>query len=459
VQPISDSTRRGADAVPTFREILGRAHAAGRLDQLLAALPAPQLRHLGRDWGLRAKSFQYPPRLSQAGLAWTIWLFLGGRGAGKTYAGAQWVRGLALGLRDFAARPVGRIALVGETADDVRHVMVEGVSGILAAHAQRERPRWLPSRRQLVWDNGAVAQAFSAEDPESLRGPQFEAAWCDELAKWRHADATWNMLQFGLRLGERPRRLVTTTPRPMPLLRRLLVHPRAAITRARTHANAEHLAPDFLAEIEAEFAGTRLGRQEIDGEIVEDRVGALWTRDALETLRGEAPPALKRIVVAVDPPASSSRRADCCGIVAAGLDAANVVHVLADATLGAAKPGEWARVALALYHRLQADALVAEVNQGGEMVAAVIAEADASVPVVMVRASRGKYLRAAPVAQLYEQGRARHAGRFPALEDEMCGFGPDGLAEGRSPDRLDALVWAISYLALTPKAAPRLRAI
>jgi phage terminase large subunit-like protein len=247
---------------PTFRDILGRAHAAGRLDQLLAALPAPQLRHLGRDWGLRAKSFQYPPRLSQAGLAWTIWLFLGGRGAGKTYAGAQWVRGLALGLRDFAARPVGRIALVGETADDVRHVMVEGVSGILAAHAQRERPRWLPSRRQLVWDNGAVAQAFSAEDPESLRGPQFEAAWCDELAKWRHADATWNMLQFGLRLGERPRRLVTTTPRPMPLLRRLLVHPRAAITRARTHANAEHLAPDFLAEMEAEFAGTRLGRQE-----------------------------------------------------------------------------------------------------------------------------------------------------------------------------------------------------
>ena len=445
------------EPLPTFRDILGQARRAGRLGQLLTELHPRQIRLLGQDWGLRAKPFQYPPRLSQAGLAWTIWLFLGGRGAGKTRAGAQWVRGLALGLRDFAARPVGRIALVGETADDVRHVMVEGVSGVLAAHAHRERPRWLPSRRQLVWDNGAVAQVFSAEDPDSLRGPQFEAAWCDELAKWRYADATWNMLQFGLRLGERPRRLVTTTPRPMPLLRRLLVHPRAAITRARTHANAEHLAPDFLAEMEEEFAGALLGRQELDGEIVEERVGALWTRDALEALRGEARPARKRIVVAVGPPASSSRRADCCGVVAAGLDAANVVHVLADATLGAARPGEWARVALALYHRLEADALVAEVNQGGEMVAAVMAEADASVPVVMVRASRGKYLRAAPVAQLYEQGRARHAGRFAELEDEMCGFGPDGLANGRSPDRLDALVWAITHLALTPKAAPRLR--
>lgn len=447
------------DRPPTYRDILRRARSAGRLEELLGGLNAAHLNALGRDWGLRAKSFQYPPRLSQAGLAWSIWLFLGGRGAGKTYAGAQWVRGLALGLRDFARRPVGRIALVGETADDVRHVMIEGVSGILAAHANRERPRWQPARKRLVWDNGAVAQAFSAEDPESLRGPQFEAAWCDELAKWRRPDETWNMLQFGLRLGDRPRQLVTTTPRPIPLLRRLLVHPRAAITRARTQDNADHLAADFLAAMQEEYAGTRLGRQELDGEIVEDKPGALWSRGGLDALRIEKPPPLKRIVVAVDPPASSSRRADACGIIAAGLDAANLVYVLADASLGAARPGEWARAALALYHKLEADALVAEVNQGGEMVAAVIAEADASVPVVTVRASRGKYLRAAPVAQLYEQGRVRHAGRFPALEDEMCAFGPDGLAEGRSPDRLDALVWAIAELALTSKTAPRLRAL
>lgn len=448
-----------AEGPPTYRQTFSRAQAAGHLPRLLDGLRPSQFRLLAQDWGLRAKPFQYPPRLSQAGLAWTIWLFLGGRGAGKTHAGAHWVRGLALGLRDFAARPVGRIALVGETADDVRHVMIEGVSGILAAHTSRDRPRWQPSRKRLEWDNGAIAQAFSAEDPESLRGPQFEAAWCDELAKWRRPEETWNMLQFGLRLGDRPRQLVTTTPRPIKLLRRLLAHPRAAITRARTQDNAEHLAPDFLAAIEEEYAGTRLGRQELDGEIVDETPGALWTRDMLENLRGDAPTQLSRIVVAIDPPASSGRRADACGIVAAGLDAGRIVHVLADASLAGAKPNEWARAALGLYHRLQADALVAEVNQGGEMVAAVIAEADSSAPVVMVRASRGKYLRAAPVAQLYEQGRVRHAGRFPELEDEMCSFGPDGLADGRSPDRLDALVWAIAELALTPKSAPRLRAL
>jgi phage terminase large subunit-like protein len=243
------------------------------------------------------------------------------------------------------------------------------------------------------------------------------------------------------------------------LLRRLLAHPRAAVTRARTQDNAEHLAADFLAAMQEEYAGTRLGRQELDGEIVDDKPGALWTRNMIEGLRGDPPANLTRIVVAIDPPASSSRRADSCGIVAAGLDAANIAHVLADVSLGGAKPNEWARVALGLYHKLEADALVAEVNQGGEMVAAVISEADASVPVVMVRASRGKYLRAAPVAQLYEQGRVRHAGRFPELEDEMCGFGPDGLADGRSPDRLDALVWAISELVLSSKSAPRLRAL
>jgi phage terminase large subunit-like protein len=412
------------------------------------------------DWEFCARADQWPPRAAADGRPWRVWMILGGRGAGKTRAGAEWVKGLALGRPQFAAKPLGRIALVGETAADVREVMIEGVSGLLAAHGPRERPRWESSRRRLSWDNGAVAQAFSAEDPESLRGPQFHAAWCDELAKWRYAEEAWDMLQFGLRLGDWPRVLATTTPRPLPLIKKLLADPSVAATRAATRDNAANLAPAFLEHVLAQYAGTRLGRQELDGEMIEERRDALWTRDMLERCRVAAAPALTRIVVAVDPPASSGPRADQCGIVAAGVDALGVAHVLADATLGAARPSQWARAAIALYHRLEADALVAEVNQGGDMVRAVLHEADPAVPVIATRATRGKYLRAAPVAQLYEQGRARHVGAFCALEDEMCDFGPGGLSNGRSPDRLDALVWAVSALCLAPRAAePRVRRV
>jgi phage terminase large subunit-like protein len=311
-----------------------------------------------------------------------------------------------------------------------------------------------------VWDNGAIAQAFSAEDPESLRGPQFHAAWCDELAKWRYGRETWDMLQFGLRLGDWPRQLVTTTPRPTALLKELINDPATALTRALTRDNAANLAPAFLETIVKQYAGTRLGRQELDGEILDQRKDALWTRDMLEAARVAAAPPLARVVVAVDPPASSGKRADRCGIIAAGADADGTVYALADASLGAARPAQWARAAIALYHRLDADTLVAEVNQGGEMVRAVLNEADPSAPVTMVRATRGKYLRAAPVAQLYEQNRVKHVGALPALEDEMCDFGPEGLSSGRSPDRLDALVWAVTALALTPRPPrPRVRRI
>jgi phage terminase large subunit-like protein len=430
------------------------------LDELIAGLSAREIALLLDDWEFCARADQWPPRLAPNGEPWRVWMILGGRGAGKTRAGAEWVKGLALGRPQFACRPMSPIALVGESAADVRDVMVEGVSGILSVHARSERPRWESSRRRLTWENGAVAQAFSAEDPESLRGPQFCAAWCDELAKWRYAKETWDMLQFGLRLGEWPRQLVTTTPRPIPLLKRLLGEPGVVVTRAATRANAANLAPSFLESVLAQYAGTRLGRQELDGEIVEERANALWTRDMLESLRVDAAPRLARIVVAVDPPASSSKRADCCGIVAAGLDGQGIVHVLEDATLAAARPAHWARAAAALYHKLGADQLIAEVNQGGEMVRAVIHEVDPSAPVKEVRATRGKYLRAAPVAQLYEQGRVRHVGCFPALEDEMCDFGLDGLSSGRSPDRLDALVWAVTALALTPRVGePRMRRV
>ncbi|MFG1361569.1 terminase family protein [Xanthobacter tagetidis DSM 11602] len=412
------------------------------------------------DWELWARPDQMPPAATASGTPWHTWLLMGGRGAGKTRAGAEWVRALALGRPPFAAAPVSRIALVAESLSDLREVMVEGVSGLLAVHPPAERPAWEPSRRRLEWPNGAVAQGFSADDPESLRGPQFGAAWLDELAKWKRAEAAFDMLQFGLRLGTRPRQMVTTTPRPTALLRRLMGDPRSAVTRAGTRANAFHLAPSFLSEVIARYGGTRLGRQELDGEIIEDRPDALWTRAAIEAAREAAAPPLARVVVAVDPPASSRVGADACGLVAAGIDAGGTVHVLADESAAGQRPAQWAARAVALFRRLAADQVVVEVNQGGDMVCAVLAEVDPDVPVTEVRATRGKYLRAEPVAALYEQNRVRHAGAFPQLEDEMADFGTDGLSSGRSPDRLDALVWAVTALSLGPKpAAPRVRGL
>ena len=387
-----------------------------------------------------------------------IWLVTGGRGAGKTRLGAEWVTSLVRGLPPFARRAYGRFALVGETLADVRDVMVEGPSGIVTI-ARGARPRFEASRRRLVWENGAVAYMFSSEDPESLRGHQFEAAWCDEAAKWRHADACFDMLQFGLRLGESPRQIVTTTPRPTRLMKRLLADPSVLVTRMRTEENRANLAAGFFEAMQRRYGATSLGRQELDGEMIEDREDALWSRQMIEDAVDAAPGPLGRIVVAVDPPASSNRASDACGIVAAGLDGEGRAVVLADATLRAAKPRAWAERAVALFHGLEADCLVVEVNQGGEMAGAVIRTVDASVPVKPVRARRGKWLRAEPVAALYQQGRVRHAGRFPELEDEMCDFGPDGLSGGHSPDRLDALVWAIAELMPDRAANPRIRDI
>ncbi len=426
-----------------------------RIRPLLESLDPALLRLLDEDWLTLARDDQLPPPGD-----WTTWAFIGGRGAGKTRAGAEWVRALAFGDGALTPEKIGRIALIGETYADVRDVMIEGPSGLLALpRLGRARPLWQPSRRRLTFANGAVALVFSAEEPDSLRGPQFGAAWSDEVAKWRHADATYDMIQFGLRLGVFPRGLVTTTPRPIPLLRRLLSDPRTVVTRARTADNARNLAPDFLRTVVGRYAGTRLGRQELDGELIAERPDALWTREALEAARVAAAPVLMRVVVAVDPPVSSRAGADACGIVAAGLGPDGAAYVLADATLQQAPPERWARAALSLYHRLSADALVVEVNQGGEMVSTVLAEMDASVPVTPVRATRGKYLRAEPVSLLYAQARVHHVGALPALEDELCDFGPGGLSTGASPDRLDALVWALTHLLLTPRAEPRVRVL
>lgn len=400
------------------------------------------------DWEIWARDDQLPPEGD-----WTTWLLLGGRGAGKTRAGAEWVSSVA--RHDGTAR----IALIGETLGDARSVMVEGVSGLMSVYAGNARPDFEPSRRLVTWPSGAVAQLFSAEDPDALRGPQFSHAWADELAKWRRGEETWDMLQFGLRLGARPRQVVTTTPRNVRLLKRLIGEAGTVVSRARTEDNASNLAPSFLGAVVGRYRGTRLGRQELDAELLEDRPDALWSRAMLETARVAAAPALTRIVVAVDPPVTSGAKSDACGIVVAGRGADGRAYVLEDATIGAAGPMRWARAAVSAFHRYEADRIVAEVNQGGEMVATVLRQVDACVPVRSVRATRAKWLRAEPVAALYEQGRVSHAGAWPALEDEMCDFGRDGMSDGRSPDRLDALVWALTDLMLRDQAEPRVRVV
>ncbi len=407
-----------------------------------------------------ARADQLPPAVARNGKDWTVWLVLGGRGAGKTRTGAEWVRRMALGDARRGVAPVGRLALVGETFADVREVMIDGVSGLMAVHPRWERPSLEVGRRRLVWPNGAVAQAFSAEEPEALRGPQFDAAWCDELAKWPNAELAWDNLQFALRLGSRPREVVTTTPRPTPLLKRIAADGRTALSRAGTAANAWNLAPAFLDEVVSRYAGTRLGRQELDGEFVEERSDAFWSREQIEHVIVAPPPRerLAQIVVAVDPPAGSGSKS-CCGIVAAASMPDGRLIVLADASVEAARPEQWAGAVVALFRALEADRIVVEINQGGEMAESVLRHVDPSLPLAKVRASRGKHLRAEPVAALYAQDRVRHAGRFPALEDEMCLFGPGGLPDGRSPDRLDALVWALTALGDAERGRPRVRGL
>lgn len=411
---------------------------AGRFGHLLA-----------KEWIFTGRADQQPP----AG-AWRTWLVIGGRGSGKTRTGAEWVHDLA----SSGERSQLRIALVAETLGDAREVMIDGVSGICRI-ARRRRPEFEASRRRLIWPNGAMAQIFSSEDPESLRGPQFHYAWCDELAKWKYPDATWDMLQFGLRLGGDPRQLVTTTPRPLPLLKTIMADPSTWIASMPTAANAENLSPGFMDALERRYGGTRLGRQELDGELIEDREDALWSRAMLEAASAQMRPGpLRRVVVAVDPPAGSGQDS-CCGIVVAGQDETGRGVVLADCSVEGASPAAWANAVVEAYRRHEADRVVAEVNQGGDMVSAMLRSIDATLPVSMVRATRGKFARAEPVAALYEQGKVAHAARFAALEDQMCDMGPGGLSSGKSPDRLDALVWALTALMLENSAEPRVRGI
>ena len=398
---------------------------------------------------------------------WTTWVVLGGRGAGKTRAGAEWVRAQVEGAGPTDAGRCRRVALIGETIDQTREVMVLGESGILACSPPDRRPEWQASRKRLLWPNGAVAEVYSASDPESLRGPQFDAAWVDELAKWKRGQDTWDMLQFALRLGDAPRQVVTTTPRNNPLLREILADKATVQTSAPTRANRANLAESFLRYVTEKYKGSRLGRQELDGELLSADEGALWNFAALDAARVGQVPDLTRVVVAVDPPVTSGKNADTCGIVVAGVLANGPpvnwrAVVLKDASLQGASPQTWAAAAVEAFHQFGADRLVAEVNQGGELVESLIRQIDPLIPYRAVRASRGKVARAEPVAALYEQGRVAHVSGLNTLEDQMCQMGAQGYSGQGSPDRVDALVWAITDLMIDPAAvflAPRVRGL
>ena len=399
---------------------------------------------------------------------WRSWVILGGRGAGKTRAGAEWVRASVEGALPLSPGRCRRVALVGETLDQAREVMVFGDSGLLACSPPDRRPDWSATRRCLTWPNGAEAMVFSAHDPEALRGPQFDGAWADELGKWRKARETWDMLQFALRLGEHPQVCVTTTPRNIGVLKELLDLPSTVVTHAPTEANRANLAASFLDEVRARYGASRLARQELDGEMVCDVDGALWTQEMLERARLRvAPERLDRIVVALDPPAGDGAGSDACGIVVCGVNCEGPPQgwqgvVLEDASVQGLGPSGWARAAVDAFERWQADRIVAEVNQGGAMVEAVLRQVAPSVPLRRVSATRGKVLRAEPVAALYEQGRIAHARRFDLLEEQMGLMTSSGFQGQGSPDRVDALVWALTELITAPAEGwrrPRVRGL
>ncbi|HZV19328.1 MAG TPA: terminase family protein [Sphingobium sp.] len=409
---------------------------------LLADLGKPGRTWLRSAWRTQARPSQLPPPG-----AWSVWLMMAGRGFGKTRAGAEWVRAIA------EADGSARIALVGASLHEARAVMVEGASGLLAIAPPEQRPLWQPALRRLRWANGASATIYGAAEPDSLRGPQHSHGWADEIAKWPRATAAWDNLAMGLRLGVWPRLMATTTPRPVALVRRLAGDPAVRITRGRTWENRAALPAAFLAEMARQFGGTRLGRQELDGELILEADGALWTRDLLDRCRVTAVDAagregFARLVVGVDPPAGD--HGDACGIIVAAVDEAGRACVLEDATVERVGPERWARAVAAAAARWQADRVIAEANNGGAMVGAVLRAADIALPVRLVHAARGKVARAEPVAAAYEAGRVRHAGLFAALEDQLCGLILGGGYEGpgRSPDRADALVWALSALLL-----------
>lgn len=413
----------------------------------LCDLPARYLSEpeAGYNWNAMARPEQLLPEGD-----WQTWLILAGRGFGKTRTGAEAIRSWV------ASGKCRRIALISETEADVRRVMVEGISGILNICPPSERPKYIPSLNKLVWPNGAEAHIFSADRYDSLRGPQFDGAWIDELAKFRHPQEVWDQLSFALRLGDNPQVIITTTPKPVDLIQKLIKDPDVIVTRGSTFDNAENLSPTFLTNIRKRYEGTRLGAQELFGELLSQSEGALWNHEQLDKVRIVNPPQLQRIVVAIDPATTNHEGSDETGIVAVGVGHDGRCYVLEDLS-GKMPPGEWARQAVACFHRWKADRIVAEVNKGGDLVERIIRSIDPTISFKAVRATRGKFTRAEPVAALYEQGMVSHVSRgLEALENQMCTY-VSGISS-KSPDRLDALVWGVTELVLerqgmvTPKA-------
>jgi phage terminase large subunit-like protein len=430
---------------------------------LRAQMSADQWARASTMWRCTARLQQLPPPGD-----WRVWMLLAGRGFGKTRAGAEWVDALA------RANPGCSIALVGASHHDVRSVMVEGESGILSLPGHGARPLYNPALRRLTWPGGSIARCYSAAEPESLRGPQHHFAWADEVARWgaqaargtNQALAAWDNLMMGTRMGACPRVLATTTPRALPIIRTLLARTDTVITGGSTLANAPNLPPAFIDAMLATYGDSMLGRQEIGGELISDVPGALWTRAMLETCRMEGDAreamlndedALTRVAIGVDPPAG--QEGDACGIIVAGLLTDGTVAVLADCSVEKASPARWAAAVADAAQRWRADRIVAEANMGGEMVRSVLHAADATLPVAMAHATRSKVARAEPIALHYAQGRVRHLGSFARLEDELCGLMAGGgyAGPGRSPDRADALVWAVSELMMRSDGGPTIR--
>jgi phage terminase large subunit-like protein len=470
--PLATFSKAEARAVLLDLHRLPRAQR----DAAFKSLPATARRAILDEWFWQAHGGQIEPEASPNGLLWRVWAIVAGRGFGKTRAGAEWVWARAREDRDAC------IALIAATFDEVARVMVEGESGLLAVARCDERPRWIASRGILVFPSGAEAHAFSAERPEKLRGPQHHYAWCDELAKWPgagppghpRADATWNNLMLGLRLGTRPRTIVTTTPKPAPLLKRILDLDRCVATHGRTDENL-HLPADFIEATAAMFAGTRLARQELEGLLLDEHEGALWSRELLEKARGPAVIAsaarqssarsalirdshsFSRIVVGLDPPASTG--GDSCGLVVCARDEEGVAWVLADLTARGLSPEAWARRVADAAGQYGASRVVAEKNQGGDMIASVLRAVDADLPIRLVAATKSKAARAEPIALRFETGRARLAGHFPELEDQLCALTWGGYQGPGSPDRADAMVWAMTELFDKERRGPRIRAL
>jgi len=410
----------------------------------LADLPATDLAALEHAWPVWAR----PDQLAPEG-AWRTWLLLGGRGAGKTRSASEWVRGE---VESGRRRTFG---IIGPTADTLRRDVVQGSSGLLEIAPPWCRPTHEPSQRRVVWPDGAVAHLLSSEEPDRIRGVNLDGFYADELTSWANPQACWDNLQFALRIpgpkGDAPAGVVSTTPKRHKLLRAILADPATVVTKSRTFDNAANLDGATLDYLKRQYGSSTLGRQELDAELLDEVDGALWTRSMLDECRTMTLPDMRRVVVAVDPAGGASRTSDETGIVAAGVGTDGRGYVLADAS-GRYTPDGWARAAVGLYRSLNADRIVAESNFGGQMVEATIRAVDGNLPVKMVHASRGKVVRAEPIVALYEQRRISHVGLLPGLEDQLCGWDPT--VSGPSPDRLDALVWALTDLMGERQAEP-----